>query len=99
MFPLSFRLFSLSPAFVKVLDQMRHGKLDSHSISCLKGLEREIVYEDGVDPVELLVKSDLWTWMGREDPKRAHTSLSRASGTRSVNSQGSSPLARSLACS
>lgn len=39
--------------FIKILDQMRHGTLDSESISTLKGLSREITYEDGIDPTEL----------------------------------------------
>jgi len=66
------------PVFVKVLDQMRHGKLDEHSISCLKGLEREIVYEDGVDPVELLVTSESRLVSLEEENEHELTSTSPA---------------------
>lgn len=41
------------PTFIRILDEMRHGVLTQDSIRRLAALDREVIYEDGIVPIEL----------------------------------------------
>ncbi len=43
--------------FVDILNDMRFGKLNGEDVAKLKGLERPIVYQDGIQPTELCVST------------------------------------------
>ncbi|KAI5124476.1 hypothetical protein M0805_008358 [Coniferiporia weirii] len=40
-------------AFVRMLDEMRYGRLDDGSAECFAALCRSVVYDDGIEPTEL----------------------------------------------
>jgi ATP-dependent DNA helicase PIF1 len=47
-----------NPEFIKILSEMRYGMCTDETEAYIRGLEREIVYDDGIEPVRLFAKKD-----------------------------------------